>query len=321
LDKDFTSFLKAAIASYESDPEAAWNGIYASASDARGGRTKEELQKDKSLKRDAGRHARKALRKRLLEQTISQTRDEQAQVSARGDSIQRSTSESYLERWAEEQSDAFIQKVVRVMNLELSTHSDAELEQVGPITREELLARFGKENVLALQNDPGWQRKEREHDLQSMSIQTHLARRFADWLDLSAGKIEEDGAISFRNAIPEHLRHYMYEAHWCNLHGLDGASTALCGSILEEALREKLKETGRHAESLTTLGSAIEAAGSAGIGAPHLTGEAKEWARTVMTLRNSAVHHAPDFAKSEIDKKIAFSLTSKLLETLYPAEN
>jgi hypothetical protein len=144
-----------------------------------------------------------------------------------------------------------------------------------------------------------------------------------DWLDVSSGKIEADNPISFRNSIPEHLEAYIFEANWCNLHGLDAACASLCGGILEEALRMKLRERKVNVGDRETLGSVIEVASGNDprLPVPLLTPRATEHARQVMRLRNLTAHGSSEFIeKSELDRMTPLNLTIELLETLFAPE-
>ena len=104
----------------------------------------------------------------------------------------------------------------------------------------------------------------------------------------------------------------MQEAYRCDLYGLEAACAALCGAILEEAIRLKLNR-----DRFTGLGEAIRAAEDAAL----LTAPAIEAAEEINRLRIGAAHGKRSFAKSEeYRRKYVLSGTREILDTLFASE-
>jgi hypothetical protein len=193
-------------------------------------------------------------------------------------------------------------------------------------TRQEVFEFWGEDEIASVEECIDWCEIANEYELVLRSepdFELFLLRKHLDWLDSSAGKIEADGPISFRNSIPEHLKLYIYEANWCNLHGFEAACASLCGAVLEEALRIKLRERNISVEDGATLGTVIEKASSTDprLVLPLLIPRALDHARVVMRLRNLTAHGSREFnQRSEIDRKASLHLTIELLETLFVPE-
>jgi hypothetical protein len=145
--------------------------------------------------------------------------------------------------------------------------------------------------------------------LAKTNVQVFLARRFAQWVDGAAAQIETLEDVEFRRSMPEHLRKYLGEAYRCYLLGLDAACAALCGAILQEALRLKLG-----VDRFGGLGKAIEAATRDGL----LTHSASKAADEVRKIRNDAAHGNHKYAiRREHERKYVLSVTREVLDTIF----
>jgi hypothetical protein len=172
-----------------------------------------------------------------------------------------------------------------------------------------------REQLYGLQRDPEWQKKEAEYAFEVDSqpnLQVILAREFSEWLDVAVAKIEQIGEISYRDTLPAHLKRYVHQAYRCDLYGFDAACTALCGSILQEAIRFKLGSQG-----FAGLREAIDEAEKSGA----LTPKAVDAAEEIMRLRNLAAHGKQKFTDSPEDRrKSSLPLTREILDTLFVVE-
>ena len=309
------AFLKEALDLYLIDPDWGFELLSRAEDDLRG---QEHFDRDLAQKRKAIRHAflqsdentKEAMKERLLA-----LKGEDMKVTLgppERTAIPVPANQPPPDDW-------FIEHVHEVI--------DVVKDPNKPGFWEDWLKQLSREQILSLRDMPEWLSffEVPYYDVEELAgpnVDLYLARKFIDWIDRSAGKIKEDGSITFRDAIPKRLQEYMYEAHWCNLHGLDAACSVLCGAILEEALRIKLKEL--HVDAVdgksvdkATLGSVIEEAAK-----PErlvLSPQAATHARSVMAVRNNTVHI--DKKPSKIDKKIAFTLTLELLDTLFTPES
>ncbi len=305
MESHFTMLLRAFVNLYESDPEAveyfleqAHEGI---AHTHQEGRYEYESN---ALKRSQKR-TRQAVKKRILEifGELNLPTDRTAGgVPAASRKAPAETWEEYQDERAEEFKEALA--------------TDWE------ITREELdrlLAKDGisNENLLAIGELPKYKEIWAKHkfaELARTNFHIFFAREFADWLDCAVAQVENLQEVEFRKSIPEHLRRFLGEAYRCYLYGLDAACAALCGAILQEAIRVKLNVQG-----FTGLDEAIRDASEGDL--PLLTEKAEMAAREVKSLRDLASHGNREFAESqEYRRKCALPATREVLDTLFAKE-
>jgi hypothetical protein len=331
LGKGITAFLRDAIDCYMSDPDVACAHLYSAQDELRIEKGGKVLSAEKKAETISSKKARRGLKARLLELDSSSIRNvdkpdtertDPAHPAFRGEEAPRNFWAERQEAYFEHLLDVVAWKEREERKRHASDAPDGEVE----VSRGWVLENWSREEILSVDKCSDWEQIEREYELASRGepdFELYLLRKHLDWLDSSVGKIESDGPISFRSAIPGHLKLYLYEANWCNLYGLDAASSSLCGAILEEALRMKLNEKGKNVDRDATLGKVIEVASTpdSRFPLPLLLPRARDHARDVMRLRNLTAHGRPEFAeRSELDRKASLCLTIELLETLFAPE-
>jgi hypothetical protein len=161
--------------------------------------------------------------------------------------------------------------------------------------------------------DPQEVERFRFHRDSELNLQLELTKEFVTRIDVMAAKIQDSGEIRYRESVPEHLRLYIREAYRCDLYGFDAACAALCGAILQEAIRIK-----RNKRGFSGLDEAIRDASDAGL----LTPRAEQAAEDVRELRNLSAHGSEMFLEApEHRKKNSLPLTRELLDTILATES
>jgi len=326
MNSGLISFVRQAIDCYECDPDAAWTNLDNAenqiASEKNHRAIREEMKAAKSSMKKTG----KALRDRLLEldaihsEKVSPFIDKQETIVVPIRERVQISPKQRMERIRQ----GHVQRLLDV--LVWRENQDRKSKGEASVTRQEVLESMNEDEILSVEECSDWEEIEREYELAARgepNFELYLLRRHLNWLDSSVNKIEMDGPIRFRGHIPDYLKRYLYEAKWCDLHGFDAACATLCGAILEEALRSKLRELGVHVGKGETVGSVIEIAStpSSKILLPLLADRAKNRALEVMRLRNLTAHGRPYFTENlELNKIDSLGNTIELLETLFEAE-
>jgi hypothetical protein len=318
MNSGFTKFIRQAIDCYESDPGVAWFHLQNAQDHIENEKGSVTLKDEKKAAKSSMKRTRGALKARLLEMDATNTAVPKT-LGARQKNVSPPSIEDrkkYLDHIKERQRNAQFDHLLDVLVWFENRTRKSNVE--AGATRQDVFELWGEDEILSIEECSDWKDTEKEYELamrREPDFELYLLRKHLDWLDSSAGKIQADGPIPFCSSIPDHLKRYMYEANWCNLHGFDAACAALCGAILEEGIRVQLG-----VESFKSLSSAIEAASP-----PNsclLTPMAVEAADKVLELRNLAAHGDQGFARrTEDQKKSSFSLTRELLDTIFPTES
>ncbi len=239
MDNNFTVLLKQFIDCYIADPLAVevhlLNAQQDIDSDVFGERYEGEADaRDLSLK-----NAYRALEERLFAEPSSTDvagRNPRMSSGEEPKAPDAESSQKKWKEWKEQRFQAFLNKLA--WSLEMPRDSlDGWIAEEG-LTRGQLAE---------VERDPAWRKKEAEYDFgvdSEPNMQVVLAKEFADWLDVAVAKIERVEEASYRSSIPMHLRQYLHQAYRCDLYGLGAASVALCGAILQEAIRFRMGAEG-----------------------------------------------------------------------------
>ncbi|HMD76717.1 MAG TPA: hypothetical protein VKG86_05025 [Terracidiphilus sp.] len=325
MSKGITAFLREAIDCYESDPGATWEALDSVQTQLRAVREGGAFADEESASKTSMERTGEALKAMLLERDAPKPEKIDTFEAKREMAVPASIEnpQVYLEYVRKKLKQAHFDYLLDV--LVWKENQDRKHEGKVDATRQEVLEFWGEDEILSIEECIDWYEIAKEYELALRTepdFEMYLLRKHLDWLDSSAGKIEADGPISFRNSIPEHLKLYIYEANWCNLHGFDAACASLCGAVLEEALRMKLRERNIGVEDHATLGTVIEiASNDPHLLLPLLIPRARDHAREVMRLRNLTAHGSREFTeRSELDRKASLHLTIELLETLFTPE-
>jgi hypothetical protein len=316
MSSELTSFVRWAIDCYESDSEVTEIYLQNAEDQIFSEKDHKTIKEETKAAKSSMKRTRGALRARLLELKAMQT-DKVSTSSEKRDTnaapIKEILQISPKQRM-EQLRQGHIQHLLDV--LVWRVNQDCKSEGGSTVTRQDVLGSLNEDEILGLEEWSDWKEIEREYELalrRMPDFELYLLRKHLDWLDSSAGKIEAGGELSFRDSIPGHLKRYMSEASWCDLHGLDAACAALCGGILQEAIRIKMNSQG-----FSGLGDAIKQACEVGL----LTPKAEEASEKVKELRNLAAHGNQEFLeKPEDRKKKSFPLTRELLDTLFAMES
>jgi hypothetical protein len=307
LDTNFTVLLRKLINCYEANPDLTEIHL-CNAEDEIAFVSKEESYKGESAAKRVGqKRTNQAIRKRLLgePEVVIGKYKHAGQITPRP-TMDVNGLES---TWAEFEEDRKFQWFLNV----LSSAFGFSREEIDDFIAH---GEISREKLLSIMRDPDWKDLEAKHLFRVDSqpnLHLFLAKEFVASLDTVASKIERLDEIEYRDSIPSHLRAYMREAYRCDLYGLDAASAALCGSILQEAIRIKLGARG-----FTGLFQAIEEAEKACL----LTPRAVEAAREVKRLRDFAAHGNPDFAATQEYTRISvLAATREILDTLFVTES
>jgi hypothetical protein len=316
MNSGLTEFVRQAIDCYESDSDVAWfhlENAQTQLAAEKGARTQNEERKaaKSSMKRTRG-----AMKARLLEPDLPPS-EKVDTLAARLEELPPSAKVSIAAYWEytrKQRQQAHLEHLLDVIVWKQNQGRKNDGE--AGATRKDILASWSEDEILSIEECVDWKEIEREYELalrREPDFELFLLRRQLDWIDSSAGKIEEDGPILFRSLIPDHLKRYMFEARWCDLRGLDAACASLCGAVLQEAIRIKMNRTG-----FSGLDEAIGAATEVGLFTPR----AEQAAEEVKELRNLAAHGNQEFIeKPEDRKKNPLALTGKLLDTIFATES
>jgi hypothetical protein len=307
LDKNFTVLLKQFIDCYIADPLAVEVHLRNAQQDIDSDVFGEQYEGEADARDLSLKNAYRALEERLFAEPSSTDVAGRNSRMSSGEEPRAAALESSQKKWKEweeQRFQAFLNKLA--WSLDMPRESlDGWIAEEG----------FTRDQLAEVERDPEWRKKEAKYDFgvdSEPNMQVFLAREFAAWLDVAVAKIERVEEAPYRAAIPMHLRQHLHEAYRCDLYGLDAASAALCGSILEEAIRFTLdvKASG--------LGNVIEEARKRYL----LTPELAEHAREVMRLRNHAAHGSRQFADSAEDqRKSLLAATRGILDTLFAKES
>lgn len=305
MDKNFTSLLKQFIDCYIADPLAIEVGLSDARVNIESGTFGESYEGEDEARRLSVRRAYSSLHERLLSETESRSEPKTGGAPAGGQGgLSDLTRIFTLDDWEEQRFNAFLNKLARAFDMPRES-LDRWIKEKG----------YTKEQLAEVERDPQWRKKEAEYDFgfdSQPNLQVALAKEFADWLDVAVSKIEGIEEISYRESIPTHLQHYLHEAYRCDIYGLDAACAALCGSILQEAIRFRLGLPG-----LTGLDEAIRDATDNEL----LNDETIEAADKVKSLRDLAAHGNRLFSmKTEEARKSALPLTRLVLDNLFPTK-
>jgi hypothetical protein len=306
MESHFTTLLRTFVDCYERDPGGLEYGLTQAAEGIAANHEESRFKDEWKALRVSRKRTAQAVRKRILE--IFGERRQSTEVQAADLDVR--PHKAPAETWEEYQQ-------------ERAAEFRGALAAEWGLTREaldELLAEGGftdEDGLLALTQMPKYQDIEAKHkfaELARTNFHVFFAREFLEWLDVTVAQVESLQEIEFRKSIPEHLRRFLGEAYRCYLYGLDAACAALCGAILQEAIRVKL-----NVEGFQNLDQAINAACKGDL--PLLTEKAEKAAREVKGLRNLASHGNREFAESqEYRRKYPLSLTREVLDTLFAEE-
>ena len=331
-----TSFVREAIGCYLADPEAAWIGLEHARSEINARKCPEDLEEDRKAEQKSTKSTAKALRKRLLEAL--------PRVSTDGNNAERTSHDTPIsgtptplsyKDLQEKLEKAHIAHILDVLTLKINQEREDWIETFPNLSRSvsrgDLLGEMREEEILAFGDCSDWIQIEREYDLflrKQPDYEAYLLRKQLDWIERTAGKIENDTPLECRGRLPKHIRDFLFVANWCNLHGLDAACAVMSGAVLQQAIQEKyderrreLQRFGIHSERVNegaTLGTVIEQASRADKDAPVLSATVAEKARCIMEIRNDAAHgNTKFFERPEDERKGVLALTMEILETLY----
>jgi hypothetical protein len=149
-------------------------------------------------------------------------------------------------------------------------------------------------------------RLQKESEQRDPDFATGFAWEFALNLPKIVSRVQSLGVLDYGDIVSDNLRALFIEAHGCYLGGREISVAIICGAILEQALKETLKEDWKLELMLTE-------AEERGI----LTSE--EWGTgdTIREIRNEAVHDLPKFMRrSEADKREMLGNTRQLVRKL-----
>ena len=297
--------LRAFIDCYERDPGGLEYGLAQAAEGIDANHEESRYKQEWMALKASRKRTAQTVRKRVFEILGEQRLSIENKVVERSRSVHNAPAETW-EEYQQERAQEFRDA--------LAAEWDVTREKL-----DELLSEQGisDDNLLALTQVPKYQDIEARHkfaELAKTNFHVFFAREFLEWLDPAVAQVENLQDIEFRRSIPEHLRRFLAEAYRCYLYGLDAACAALCGAILQEAIRIKLNVVG-----FSGLDEAISDASDGDL--PLLTDKAEKAAREVKRLRDLASHGNRQFVESEeYRRKYVLSATREILDTLFAKE-
>lgn len=181
------------------------------------------------------------------------------------------------------------------------------------ITPEELIRNEGFQKFLVslFQQQIAEERENRKQSSPTPDrLAIHFAQEFALKLSDLVSRAQKLEDLDYGDIVSDNLRLQLQEAHRCYLYGLDVSVAILCGSILEQALKERLGLDWK-------LELMLREAEDQGILTPE------EWGMgdTVREVRNYAVHDLEKFMQPNIKKSALLADTRKVVRRLLASDS